>query len=556
MKDDSVLNDTLQQLQTEVTSTPSIVDDVMQRIEQKPMPVRCRGWNRTKVVAACTTAAACLAVAIGVWIVAGGDEPVKLASTRGNQAVVQQGQEGAGLTRLGPQGAQRAETEDGEDAMAAGNVSTQGRRGAVSRGLDAARLGGLPADEASRGYLGIVRRGVVQSSAGLAGLRGGKTGLGGIEVHFSIFDGCKVVLYQNAKWGFIDRTGKVVIEAKYDGVGPFSEGLASATVDEKAGYIDRAGRIVIEPQFDMALPFREGLAVVAVDDKWGYIDKQGRDCIPPQYDLARDFHEGLAVVEVGGKAGFIDRTGRVVVEPKYGHAGRFSEGLALVRIEPECEEDQTKRLLGFIDHTGKLVIELGTEFTGASRFSDGLAVVGNSEGKAGFIDRDGKLAIPCRYDSVDLFSEHRKGLAMVSHPEQGTASFIDKTGAVAIERPHWLMAEYSPEADVLIGCYEDPATGETVQTRFDPSRMRPLAGGLMMFSVDAKEQAEETYGCIAQRWGFGDQTGIVVIEPEFEEVAEFSEGLAGFATNLDWEAFGAAVYRMEQSHKEMDVEVD
>ena len=78
----------------------------------------------------------------------------------------------------------------------------------------------------------------------------------------------------------------------------------------------------------------------------------------------------------------------------------------------------------------------------------------------------------------------------------------------------------------------------------------------MMFSVDAQEQAEETYGCVAQRWGFGDQTGKVVIEPEFEKVAEFSEGLAGFATNLDWEAFGAAVHRMEQHYKEMGIEND
>ena len=100
MKDDSLLNDTLQQLQTEVTSTPSIVGDVMQRIEQKPMPVRCRGWSRANVVVACTAAAACLAVAIGVWIVAGGNEPVNVASTRGNRAAVQQGEEGAGLRGL------------------------------------------------------------------------------------------------------------------------------------------------------------------------------------------------------------------------------------------------------------------------------------------------------------------------------------------------------------------------------------------------------------------------------------------------------------------------
>ncbi len=55
---------------------------------------------------------------------------------------------------------------------------------------------------------------------------------------------------------------------------------------------------------------------------------------------------------------------------------------------------------------------------------------------------------------------------------------------------------------------------------------------------------------------FGDQTGKVVIEPEFEEVAEFSEGLAAFAANLDWEAFGAAVHEIRQYEKESGIEND
>ena len=566
MKDDSLLNDTLQQLQTEVTSTPSIVGDVMQRIEQKPMPVRCRGWSRANVVVACTAAAACLAVAIGVWIVAGGNEPVNVASTRGNRAAVQQGEEGAGLRGL--QGNRPAESPNADDAARLGGIRTPRPAGAQGLlGFQPAQTGvvssrwALPSTGLVQGARALpVEPGNVPVGPdeawyyswedGLAWARAGRTG---VEVNFDVFEGLRGVLYQNSKWGFIDRTGKVVIEAKYDGVDHFSEGLAGVTVGDKSGYIDRTGRIVIELKFDMARPFREGLALVVVDEKWIYIDRQGQYRIPPRFDSADDFHEGLAVVVVGEKNGFIDRTGRVVIEPKYSYAGRFSEGLALVKIEPEGEEGEAKRLLGFIDRTGKLVIELGAEFTGASRFSDGLAVVRSRDGKAGFIDRDGKLVIPCRYDSVDLFSEHRKGLARVSHPEQGTATFIDKTGAVAIERPHWLAAEYSPEAGVLIGCYEDPATGETVQTRFDPSRMRPLAEGLMMFSVDAPEQAKETYGCIAQRWGFADQTGKVVIEPEFEEVGEFSEGLAAFATNLDWEAFGAAVHAMQQHHKEMGI---
>ena len=74
--------------------------------------------------------------------------------------------------------------------------------------------------------------------------------------------------------------------------------------------------------------------------------------------------------------------------------------------------------------------------------------------------------------------------------------------------------------------------------------------------LQVDEQPKETYGCVAQRCGFADQTGRVVIEPEFEEVAEFSEGLAGFATNLDGGAFTAAVHRIEQHYKETGIEVD
>ncbi|MHC4176169.1 MAG: hypothetical protein ACYSWU_01605, partial [Planctomycetota bacterium] len=147
MKDDSVLQDTLQQLQTEVTSTPSIVDDVMRRIEQKPMPVRCRGWNRTKVVAVCTAAAMCLAVMIGIWIGAGDSEPVNVASTRGNQAAVQQGDEGAWLRGL--QGNQPAESPDADDAARLGGIPTARRAGSQGLGLQSELTGVVP----SRGAL-------------------------------------------------------------------------------------------------------------------------------------------------------------------------------------------------------------------------------------------------------------------------------------------------------------------------------------------------------------------------------------------------------------------
>ena len=65
-----------------------------------------------------------------------------------------------------------------------------------------------------------------------------------------------------SKYGFIDKSGKVVIEPQFDDADLFSEGLVLVEKDGKWGFIDKSGKVVIEPQFDDAEPFSEGLAKV------------------------------------------------------------------------------------------------------------------------------------------------------------------------------------------------------------------------------------------------------------------------------------------------------
>ncbi|HUU50204.1 MAG TPA: WG repeat-containing protein, partial [Nitrospinota bacterium] len=79
-----------------------------------------------------------------------------------------------------------------------------------------------------------------------------------------------VYLKEKQKWGYIDKTGKIVIKPEFYRVWPFSDGLAAVYVKEKEkwGYIDKTGKVVIEPKFDWASRFSEGLARVGVGKKF------------------------------------------------------------------------------------------------------------------------------------------------------------------------------------------------------------------------------------------------------------------------------------------------
>ncbi|MEO0075749.1 MAG: WG repeat-containing protein, partial [candidate division WOR-3 bacterium] len=96
------------------------------------------------------------------------------------------------------------------------------------------------------------------------------------------------VIKVEGKYGYIDKTAKVVINPQFDEAFSFSEGLARVRIGDKQGYIDKTGKIVINPQFDIACNFSNGLARVKIGDKWSFIDKSGNIIINPQFDEVCD----------------------------------------------------------------------------------------------------------------------------------------------------------------------------------------------------------------------------------------------------------------------------
>jgi len=227
-----------------------------------------------------------------------------------------------------------------------------------------------------------------------------------------------------AKWVWVDKAGKI-LDLNVDSSFTWSEDLAIFMMGSKYGYINASGKIVINPQFKWSTDFREGLAVAQLDNLlYGYIDKKGAWVIPAQYDYAWNFEDGIACVRTkaapgaqawAGLSGYIDRSGKFVIEPKFSDARPFAEGLAYARL-PNGQGG------GYIDKTGNFVIQPNPQFSQAYDFSEGLAQV-QTQG-FGYIDKTGKIVIPVQFSGADLFSG---GLAEVSLGDN-MRGYIDKEG--------------------------------------------------------------------------------------------------------------------------------
>lgn len=323
-------------------------------------------------------------------------------------------------------------------------------------------------------------------------------------------------------WGYVDRTGKVVIEPKYESEAYFSDGVAivrhrpdaeAAAQAEPAGgtvaipqrprdskweIIDTSGKTLAEPplrRYAQSGAFSEGLAAISgrdgveSHDVHGYIDKAGRVVIKPQFYKAGYFREGLADACVFiDRCGLIDRTGKFVVPPVYERVRSFSEGLALV-ITPGGRAR-------FFDKGGEVVIALPPSSRVSTDFSEGLAAVakGGSD-KYGYIDKTGQFRIQPEFEGAGPFSE---GLAPVK--TNGRWGYVDREGRFVIA-PQFAAAW-------------------------------PFNEGLApAYTCEPSPRNQEPNGC---GYGYIDKTGRFVVEQRFWYVGPFRDGVA-YVTTRDSE---------------------
>ena len=183
---------------------------------------------------------------------------------------------------------------------------------------------------------------------------------------------------------------------------------------------------------------------------------------------------------VGSKTwGYANEKGEIVIKPQFEKCHKFSaDGLAPIY-------DTKAKQYYFINTKGekiateikdfKLIDRFGFDLEG---FNDGLIPIRQGE-KWGYLNADGKLAIPAKYDHVTGFSSG------------------------------YAVADISKKFIIL----------NTSGNEFPVEE-----GGIL----DVKEFREDLapYKAANKKFGFLDGTGKVVIKPQFESVGYFVDGLA------------------------------
>lgn len=177
-----------------------------------------------------------------------------------------------------------------------------------------------------------------------------------------------------AKYGFINTKGKVVIPLKYEKACDFNEGYAVVLNGNKELLIiDKKGKETLiknkgyDASFSFSSPFifSEGLCAVTINKRYGFINTKGEEVIPCQYEtpivpkdadsrMVKDipkFINGVAVIYINGFYGVINKSGKIVVPIEYQFITHFKNNLAVFKKDIAAVGSK-----GIMDVDGKIIV--------------------------------------------------------------------------------------------------------------------------------------------------------------------------------------------------------
>lgn len=349
--------------------------------------------------------------------------------------------------------------------------------------------------------------------------------------------GERIAVRKNGLWGFIDKSGAIVIGCAFNEVRPFSEGLAAVRKGNKWGFIDEEGSLVLGFNYNRCGDFKEGLCWVYSNANAYYIDRYGEQSFSATFASATDFDGGVARVKESGKYGLIDRNGNYLLRPKYLSISSFNEyGLAIVEFV-----GTSNARFALVNRTGNLSGYF--KFNKIRPFSEGLAAV-KIKKQWGFVNPLGSLVIPAEYFEVGDFSSGRAAVF-----KNGSCGYIDRDGQLVVDflyndcfdfEEDKAVVKLPRKRDGLIDLDGNVIIRPSINTLFSFSEGRGLVRDRNMrfyfISENANmydgyyQSAEKFQFGIApvkrkDKWGMINLKGMWVCRPKYSKISRLDNGL-------------------------------
>jgi hypothetical protein len=200
------------------------------------------------------------------------------------------------------------------------------------------------------------------------------------------------------------KDGKEVIEAKYNSIWCYQDGIVALEQNNLHGVSDTSGKIIVPIKYDNILlcmidslivdyfiGYKNGLAAL--------INKKGTELFPPSFTAISPYTvNGMltCTLRTNGKItrGLIDSKGKIIIEPKYSNLSLIHNSNLF-----RTELDGNNYLYGLINKQGKLIFDLKLNSVGTS--CDGKKIQIQQDKKFGFVDIDGNIMMKPIYEEIN-----------------------------------------------------------------------------------------------------------------------------------------------------------
>ncbi len=216
--------------------------------------------------------------------------------------------------------------------------------------------------------------------------------------------------------GVQDGEEKTIVPAQYLYIAPFVGDLSIVQYkNEKYGAINLAGKPVILFQYDyLGYDDHLGQLVFGLNEKYGVMDKSGKILISANYDMISFINGGYAVFQQKNKYGILNQAGKIIVPATYSY---ISENNSTHFISIENDTYNLTEI-----KTNKIV---APDYDLISVTEEPNLFLASKDGKYGYLDGQGKVAIPFIYSGATSFSD---GVASVSLTDSDDVILINTKG--------------------------------------------------------------------------------------------------------------------------------